>query len=69
MLIIEKNAGELLVGRPLFFDSYEPKGGDKISYAFRLIFQSLDKTLTDFDANERMESISAALTAKGFEIR
>src|SRR3989338_5274447 len=50
MLIIEKNAGELLVGRPLFFDSYEPKGGDKISYAFRLIFQSLDKTLTDFDA-------------------
>ena len=64
---IKSNAGDLLVGKPEQFDEF--KKGDKTSYAFRLIFQSFDKTLTDFEANERMESITKALEKKGFEIR
>ena len=64
--IIRANAGELLV-RSEKFDEFEK--GDKTSYAFRLVFQSFDRTLTDLDANQRMESISKALKEKGFEIR
>jgi len=64
--IIRANAGELLV-RSEKFDEF--KKGDKISYAFRLVFQSFDRTLTDDDANSRMESVYAALKSKGFEIR
>ena len=59
-------AGGLLV-RSEKFDEF--KKGDKTSYAFRLIFQSFDHTLTDEDANQRMESVYAALRSKGFEIR
>ncbi len=64
--MIRKNAGELLV-KEYLFDRFEKQ--DKVSLAFRLIFQSFDRTLTDFDANERMESISNALKAAGFKIR
>jgi len=63
---IRQQAGELLV-RSEKFDEFVK--GDKISLAFRLVFQSFDRTLTDFDANERMESISSALKAQGFEVR
>ncbi|HEY4526489.1 hypothetical protein A2765_06605 [Candidatus Kaiserbacteria bacterium RIFCSPHIGHO2_01_FULL_56_24] len=64
--MIRKNAGELLV-RSHLFDQFEK--GEKTSLAFRLVFQSFDRTLTDFDANERVGSISEALKSKGFEIR
>jgi phenylalanyl-tRNA synthetase beta chain len=64
--IIRMHAGDLLV-RSEKFDGF--KKGEKTSFAFRLVFQSFDKTLTDFDANERMESVSSALKAEGFEIR
>jgi phenylalanyl-tRNA synthetase beta chain len=64
--IIRQSAGELLV-RSEKFDEF--KKGDKVSYAFRLVFQSFDKTLTDFDANERIGSVSAALKREGYEIR
>ena len=64
--ILRKNAGELLVHSELF-DTFEK--GDKVSYAFRLIFQSFDRTLIDDDANTRMESINTALKEKGYEIR
>ena len=64
--LIETHAGELLVRLDLF-DRYEK--GERTSLAFRLIFQSYDKTLTDHDANERMESVYAGLREKGYEIR
>lgn len=64
--MIQQAAGDLLV-RSYRFDRFEK--GDKISLAFRLIFQSFDHTLTDFDANERMQSIGEALKAGGFDIR
>ena len=64
--IIRTHAGELLV-RSEKFDEF--KKGDKISYAFRLIFQSFDRTLTDEDANERMDSIYGAVKKEGWEVR
>lgn len=64
--LIRMHAGELLV-RSEKFDEF--KKGEKTSFAFRLIFQSFDRTLLDEDVNERMESITTALKAKGFEIR
>ena len=66
LALIRSHAGELLV-KSYCFDRFEK--GDQTSLAFRLIFQSFDKTLTDFDANERMESISSALQGAGFTIR
>jgi phenylalanyl-tRNA synthetase beta chain len=64
--IIRSHAGELLV-RSEKFDEF--KKADKVSYAFRLVFQSYDKTLTDSEANTRMESIYTAVKEKGWEVR
>ncbi len=64
--ILERHAGDLLV-RIAKFDEF--KKGDKVSYAFRLVFQSMDRTLFDGDANERMESIQMAVKEKGWEVR
>ena len=65
--IIRENAGELLV-RSRLFDKFEKE--DKISYAFRLVFQSQERTLTDTEVNATMQKISSKLTEnKGFEIR
>ncbi len=63
---IRRAAGELLQRIDLF-DTFEKSG--KTSFAFRLVFQSFDKTLTDDDANHRMESIYKALKTQGYEIR
>ena len=64
-LIREKGSGLLV--RSEKFDEFTK--ADKTSYAFRLVFQSFEKTLTDVEINAVMENISAALRAKGFEIR
>lgn len=64
--IIRDNAGGLLVRLDLF-DTFE-KGGN-VSYAFRLVFQSSDRTLTDVEVNSIMDNISAALRAAKYEIR
>ena len=64
--IIRSCAEDLLV-RSELFDRFEK--GNKVSLAFRLIFQSFEKTLTDAEVNAVMERISAALKARGFEIR
>jgi phenylalanyl-tRNA synthetase beta chain len=63
---IRGSAGELLI-RAEQFDEF--KKGDRISYAFRLVFQSFDRTLTDEDANARMESVYAAARGKQWEVR
>ena len=65
--VIRENAGELLV-RSGLFDKFEKE--DKISYAFRLVFQSQERTLTDREVNTAMQKISSKLTEnKDFEIR
>jgi phenylalanyl-tRNA synthetase beta chain len=60
------------IGGPLLtridlFDTFVK--GDKTSLAFRLIFQSFDKTLTDDEVAAIMTPLTAALTEHGFEIR
>jgi phenylalanyl-tRNA synthetase beta subunit len=63
---IREHAGDFLI-RLNQFDHFEKEG--RISYAFRLVFQSMDRTLTDEEINVIMADITAALTAKGYEVR
>lgn len=54
------------------FDSFEktlPSGERKTSLAFRLVFQSMKKTLTDAEANSVMEAVYRVLRSRGCEIR
>jgi len=67
LTIIKQKAGELLVTEKLF-DEYQKN--DKASYAFHLIFQSYEKTLTDEEINQIMEKITVFLNKKtGWEVR
>ncbi len=66
MSLIRGNAGELLV-RLDQFDRFEKEG--KVSYAFRLVFQSFERTLTDEEVNGALEAVCAALAEKGFAVR
>ncbi len=54
--IIKNNAGEMAIRGPELFDEF--KKGNQTSYAFRLVFQSFDRTLTDAEINEIMMKIS-----------
>lgn len=63
---IQENGGELLL-RLDQFDHFEKEG--RVSYAFRLIFQSHDRTLTDDEINGITEKITSVLVAKGYEVR
>ena len=61
--LLKTNAGELLVREPYIFDSFTKPastvGGEgKTSYAFRLVFQSYERTLTDEEINPIMAEIS-----------
>jgi phenylalanyl-tRNA synthetase beta chain len=65
--IITEKAGELLVEHRLF-DEYHKDG--RISYAFRLVFQSKEKTLTDDEVGLIMWQITAVLQEReGWEVR
>lgn len=64
--LIKSEAGELCVAVRLF-DRFEKEG--RVSLAFRLIFQSFDRTLTEAEANDAMVRVCSALGAQGFEIR
>jgi len=64
---IKKESGDLLVTSSCF-DTYEKD--EKVSYAFRLVFQSYEKTLTDELVNEIMDSVTAKLNSEeGYEVR
>ena len=65
--IITTNAGELSIRTPWLFDTFTKDG--KTSYAFRLVFQSMDKTLTEDDVAPVMTKITDALVQKGWQIR
>jgi len=64
--MIRENAGGLLM-RSDQFDRFEKEG--KISYAFRLIFQSMDRTLTDEEVSNVMERITNSLKGKNYTVR
>ncbi|MES2087873.1 MAG: phenylalanine--tRNA ligase subunit beta [Patescibacteria group bacterium] len=64
--LILGDAGDFVVHSKLF-DRFEKDG--KVSYGFRLVFQSMGRTLTDEEINKVMEKVYETLKAKGWEIR
>lgn len=64
--ILKEVAGNLLV-RLSLFDEY--KKDNRISYAFRLVFQSPDRTLKNEEVNAIMTKVSQAVAAKNWEVR
>lgn len=66
MEVIDTNAGTLRV-RTTLFDEFKKDG--KVSYAFRLVFQSQKKTLTDSEVNAIMDGITTATDERGWTVR
>lgn len=65
--IITDEAGELL-GKTKLFDEFTKDG--RTSYAYRLVFQSHEKTLSDEEINVIMDRITQILNEKeGFKVR
>lgn len=64
--VLNKEAGVLRV-RTTLFDEFEKEG--RTSYAFRLVFQSNEKTLTDDEVNAIMDHINQAVSERGWEVR
>lgn len=64
--VLDEHAGDLRQ-RTTLFDEFRKDG--RVSYAFRLVFQSHDKTLTDAAVNAYMEQVYAALAERGWEVR
>jgi len=58
---------DLLVKNPMLVDKFQK--GDKISYAYRLVFQSYEKTLKDEEINPIMEKINTKISSLGWEVR
>lgn len=68
--IISRESGTLLRVKRLFdVFSKEIDGVRKTSYAFNLVFQSDEKTLSDDEINAIMDSVQSALVKEGFEVR
>ena len=65
--LLQSNAGELLLKEPTQFDTFTK--GEKTSYAYRLIFQSNERTLTDAEINPIMQKIEREIKAQGWEVR
>lgn len=58
---------ELMVKEPKLFDSFTKEG--KTSYAYRLVFQADDRTLTDDEINGIMEKITQKIISLGWVVR
>jgi len=66
--IIKENMGDMVIKGPELFDEF--KKGSQVSYAFRLVFQSHDRTLTDLEVNEIMTKIANKIKEKnGWQVR
>ena len=68
---IRKAAGQNMVSVELF-DRYEGKGvpQGRVSLAFRLVFQRMDRTLSDAEVGKSMERVVRTLTNRfGAELR
>lgn len=64
--VLREGAGDLLV-RLSQFDEFKKDG--RVSYAFRLVFQSKERTLTDEEVGVIMERISGMLAERSYEVR
>ena len=68
LVSIYKDFGtELLIREPKLFDSFTKNG--KTSFAYRLVFQASDKTLTDEEINKIMSEITEKIVSFGWEVR
>jgi len=73
--IIKENMGDMVVLGPKLFDEFKkparPEGGEvQKSYAFKLVFQSFEKTLKDEDINEVISKITEKLkSTDGWQVR
>lgn len=64
--VIKDKAGNLCQ-RVTLFDEFAKDG--RVSYAFRLVFQSFDKTLTDIEVEPFMDAVYNSVKEAGFETR
>lgn len=64
--VLRATAGELCV-RQTLFDTFSKEG--RTSYAFRLVFLSHVKTLTDSEVNTIMERVYTGAAERGWEVR
>ncbi len=51
------------------FDRFQKDGEEKISYAYRLVFQAFDRTLTDGEVEPATQEVYKMLVQRGFEVR
>jgi len=66
LTILQENASSLCVRIDLF-DQFEKDG--RTSYAFRLVFQSTERTLTDAEVSGIMDTINQVAEQNGWEVR
>ena len=67
LAVIIETAPETLI-KHYQFDTFEKDG--RVSYAWHLVFQHKEKTLTDTEVGEVMEQVTAALSGReGWEVR
>jgi phenylalanyl-tRNA synthetase beta chain len=69
--VIKENMGDMVIRGPELFDEFKKpastQGGDgKISYAFRLVFQSYERTLTDAEVNTVMDKITEKIKENNY---
>ncbi len=62
--IIKTEGGEMLVNGVRILDRFEKEG--KISFAFRMVFQSHERTLQDDEINKIMEQITQKVVEKSY---
>jgi len=68
MAVIKKTVSNLCVEGPVLFDEFAKEG--RKSLAFRLVFQSYEKTLSDDEANSEMIKVIESLESdSGWEVR
>ncbi len=67
VLNIIENTGGVLIADTELFDIYEKE--EQKGLAFRIIYQSNERTLTDEEVNNSQEKIIKAMEGKGWEVR
>jgi len=65
--IFVEEGTDLLIKEPYLFDQFTKE--DRTSFAYRLVFQSYDRTLTDEEITSIMSKINEKIISLGWEIR
>jgi phenylalanyl-tRNA synthetase beta chain len=65
--VVRAFSDNLLIKGPDMFDKFEK--GEKVSFGFRMIFQSFERTLSDDEVNSIMELVYKAVKNNGWEVR